>query len=232
MRYSKRLRTTTALGAVLALSASSSLWAATFNITESDDLSATVASAASGDTINLADGMYTLSGSLSILKALTITGASENGVIIDASGNGTGYGIQVRADDVTLSNFTLNPPVVSASLGSSGGGGFAIHASYDNTGAENDSFDNLTLSDITINNGNRTPFDVHGYDGVTLQNLTATGSAYGNGIQVSGCQDVTFSNCTTSGNEWGGIAVYVSRDIYLSRGSSNVDFDWKSPLSR
>jgi hypothetical protein len=34
------------------------------------------------------------------------------------------------------------------------------------------------------------------------------------------------SNITTSGNAWGGVAIYVSKPQYLNRGSDNVNFDF------
>ena len=185
-----------------------------------------MAAAQDDDRIILAEGTYTLTATLNVLKSLTIEGESQEGVIIDASATGASWGINVSADDVTLKNLTVVPPAGPGTRGTSGGGAYAIHAAYDiptktaNTG--------LTLQDITINDSNRTAFDIHGFDGVTLSGLTATGAAYGNGIQLSGCTGVTITGCTTSGNAWGGIAVYASKGADLNRPSSDVDFDFQA----
>lgn len=178
----------------------------------------------SGDTVYILNGTYVQSGTININKSLTLDGESESGVTIDASGNGTGYGIKVEADNVTLSNFTLTPPQVDGVEGSSGGG-YAIHATFDH-GSPYSALSNLTIENITIDNGNRTGFDIHGYNGVTLTNLTSTDAAYGNGIQLTGCTDATVTGCTTSGNAWGGVAVYCSNSSYLNRGSDNITFDF------
>ncbi len=183
-----------------------------------------VAAANAGDTVHVAAGTYALAGTLNITKSLTLAGASEAGVVIDASGNGTGYGLRVEADNVTLSTFTLLPPVVPASLGTSAGGGYAIHASF-NHATPYAPYANLTMEHITIENGNRTAFDIHGYDGVTLTDLTANHAAYGNGIQLTGCTGVTITGCAAAGNAWGGLAFYCSKASYLDRPCSGTGYD-------
>ena len=187
-------------------------------------LQAAVAAANPGDRILVANGTYALGGTLHVLESITIEGESRAGVIIDASSNAGSWGVRVSADDATLKNFTIIPPTVPALRGTGGGGGFAIHAAYDTATATPHA--NLTLQDITIDDSNRTAFDIHGYDGVTLSGLTATDAAYGNGIQLSGCTDVTINGCTTSGNAWGGIAVYASKSGNLGRPSSGISFEF------
>ncbi len=187
-------------------------------------IQAAINAATAGDSIFVSNGTYVLSATLNVTKGVTIEGESEAGVIIDASSRGTGYGIYVEANGVTLRNFTLLPPVVPASLGTSSGGGFAIHCSFNHT-VPYSPLANLALENITIQNGNRAAFDIHGYDGVTLTNLTARNSAYGNGIQITGCTGVTITGCTVSGNAWGGVAFYVSRSTYLNRPCSSITYD-------
>jgi hypothetical protein len=80
--------------------------------------------------IGLVNDTYILSGTLHVSQPVTIFGESQAGVIIDASGNGTGYGIQVEANNVTLKNFTVLPPVVTSGgsvVTGALGGGFPIH---------------------------------------------------------------------------------------------------------
>lgn len=187
-------------------------------------IQAAINAAAAGDTVFVSNGTYVLGATLNVTKGITIEGESEAGVVIDASSRGTGYGIYVEANNVTLKKFTLLPPVVPASLGTSSGGGFAIHCSFNHT-VPYSSLTNLALANITIQNGNRAAFDIHGYDGVTLTDLTAKNSAYGNGIQITGCTDVTITGATVSGNAWGGIAFYVSKSTYLNRGCSGITYD-------
>ena len=198
--------------------------AATINVpADYTTIEAAVAAAAAGDTIAIANGTYNPPSTLAITKALTLQGESQSGVIINASGFGSGYGIRVEASGVTLRDFTVLPPV-TATRGTSSGGGYAIHATFNHT-VPYSSYANLAIVNVSIENGNRTAFDIHGYDGVTLEGLTARGSAYGNGIQLTGCTGVTIEGCTTESNAWGGIAFYCSKASYLNRPCSGITVD-------
>ena len=125
-------------------------------------IEAAIAASGATDVITVADGTYNPVGQLTIGHALTITGASEAGVIINIPAPG-GYGISVAAHNVTLENFTLVAHVDNEN--------YPIHAS----GTTNlpDGFDNLVLQNITIHGDHRrTGFDVNGYNHVTMSNLT------------------------------------------------------------
>lgn len=173
--------------------------------------------AADGDIIQVANGNYTFSNTLYLNKSLSIIGESETGVII----NGTAiadnsYVISPTKSNTTLSYLTIIPKSTS---------GYPIHVS----GTPN-IISNITLSHITISGSKRTAFDLNAVDNVTLSYLTATNSSNGNGVQVSGCTNVTISHITTSGNAWGGLAVYVSKPYPsgVGRGSDNVSIDGTS----
>ncbi len=169
------------------------------------------------DTIMIKNGHYSLSSTLRINKQVTLLGESETGVNIDGSGNGKGYGVLISADNVTLKNVTILPPTVPASMGTSNGGGYAIHVS--NTP---NLVHNLTLENITIENGNRTSFDLHGVDGGSLKNLTARNNVYGNGLSLTGSSNITVEDFTSSGNAWGGIALYTSTNTDPDRATHNI----------
>lgn len=199
---------------------------ATISVPAGGNIQTAINAAATGDTVFISNGTFVVGATLNVTKSITIEGESEAGVVIDASSRGTGYGIYVEASNVTLKKFTLLPPDNDppGTHGTSSGGGFAIHASFNHT-VPYSSLTNLALANITIQDGNRAAFDIHGYDGVTLTDLTAKNSAYGNGIQISGCTDVTITGATVSGNAWGGIAFYVSKSTYLNRGCSAITYD-------
>lgn len=171
--------------------------------------------AADGDIIQVANGNYTFSNTLYLNKSLSIIGESETGVIINGTaitGN-TSYVLSPTKSNTTLSYFTIIPNST---------GGYPIHVS----GTPN-IISNITLSHITISGSRRTAFDLNAVDNVTLSYLTATNSSYGNGVQVSGCTNVIINHITTSGNAWGGLAVYVSKPSPsgVGRGSDNVSID-------
>lgn len=181
-------------------------------------IEAAIAAAVDFDVITIDDGTYNPPSTLAVNKALTITGASEAGVIINIPAAG-GYGISVGSGDVTLENFTLATNVTNQN--------YPIHAS----GATElpSGFTNLTLRNITIQGTHRrTGFDVHGFNTVIMSNLTSSDATGGNGAQITGCVGVTIDNITTTNNAWGSFAIYASNSSYLNRGSSNVVIDGAS----
>lgn len=181
------------------------------------DLPTAVADSNDGDVIEVRDGTYTLTSTLTVNKEISIIGESEAGVVINASATGSSWGIRVSANNVLLKNFTVVPPEVSGQTGTKFGGGFAIHVSN-----VPNLVTDLTIENITIENGNRTSFDLHGVNGAALSNLTARNNAYGNGLSLTGSTNVTVQNFTSSGNAWGGIALYNSGPTYLNRATSDV----------
>jgi hypothetical protein len=179
----------------------------------------TVTIAADGSTIHLANGTYTLTTTLNFNHELTIIGESESGVIINATGVPSGaWALNPNKSNTSLSNFTLLP--------NSNNGGFPIHVSA-NTGNPLPVLNNVSVNHITINGARKTAFDFNGITNLNISYLTATNTSAGNGIQLSGCVNVNTSNLTTSGNNWGGLAVYVSKPYPsgLGRGSNNVTID-------
>ncbi len=85
--------------------------------------------------VNLAAGTYTMPGVLAISNSgLTLTGADQATTILNSS---AGLGIDVTADDTTLSGFTLNMSTNAGGIGANLGG-----ASI---------FQNFYLHDVTVN---------------------------------------------------------------------------------
>jgi len=167
-----------------------------------------IVDAAAGDTINVANGLYP--EIISINKGLTIKGASEAGVVIDAT-TATSYHFTVDANDVTLQNFTLlgkNTPPASYGIKVSG-----LNVTTRHT--------NFSISDVTVQNTYRTGLDINGLEGVTVDDVTVTGVIYGNGVSLTDVDDAVLDGITTSSNAWGGVAVYTY-GRYYPLGSDNV----------
>ena len=180
-------------------------------ITNGQNIQTIVNSALVFDIIYINNGSYSQASTININKSLSIIGETESGVIIDLS-TVAGYGFNITTSNISLKNFTVLP---NPSTGT-----YTIKTNTVSTTP----FENLVYDHITINGAKKTPFDVHGFNNVTLTNLTATNTTAGVGIALSGCNGVTLTGITTSGNAWGGVAVYVSK--YIFRGSSNVTFDF------
>ena len=184
--------------------------------------------ATAGDNIALGDGTYTLSSTVNVDKPLTIDGESEAGVVLDASGMTpiTQRVIETDADNITLRDLTIKP-ITDPDGSANNNIGFTIKAGSNSVPTVNNS---LTLENITIDGAaERTPFDIHGIDGVTLTGLTANNTTRGNGINITGCTNVNVSGFTGTNNAWGSIAIYASRFVPSGgRGSDNVTIDGNS----
>ncbi len=183
-------------------------------------IQAAINAASSGDIIYVSDGTYVITTTITVNKSLTIQGQSEAGTIINANANGASYAFHLNESDITLTNFTILPPLGPGTLGTSTGGGYAIHASKTPS-----TISNITITNLTVENGNRTGIDLNGVNNAILNNITSKNAAYGNGISLSGVVGASLSNITTGNNAWGGIAVYVSKPSQANRGSNNVTID-------
>jgi len=202
--------------ACLVLLGAASSFATTWSVpNDFTTIEAALAGATHGDIIQVDNGTYTPPSTLNVDKAVTMTGASEAGVILDLSAVG-GYGLSITSGDVILENFTMIAPSPN----------YPIHAS----GTANPSgLNNLTLQRITVSGVfQRSAFDVHGFNNVILSHLTASNALAGNGVQVTGCVGVSMNNITTMNNAWGSIAIYASGPAILNRASSNITIDGDS----
>ncbi len=155
-----------------------------------------------GHTITIAAGTYAEAPDVN--KELTIQGVDRDTVIVDASAVND-YSLHVTADNVTLSQFTVegNPSFSTA---------YGIFVNGVN---------NFTIEDVKVQNSNRTGVNLNGVNTATLNNVEATGAINGNGMALSDCNDVSATNLTTSGNAWGGFAIYTYGEFY-PLGSDNV----------
>jgi len=167
------------------------------------NIQAAITAALPGNHITVANGTYV--ETLDISKSLTITGASEAGVILDTH-TFSDYGIDALGDLVTaFSNFTLIGPPPSAF-------GYGIKVSGDNA--------QTTIQNVTVRNSGRTGIDLNGLSFGTVDHVTVTNNG-GVGLALTDSSNITVSNITSSGNAWGGWAVYTRGSSYPG-GSTNI----------
>jgi filamentous hemagglutinin family protein len=166
-----------------------------------------------GGTVNVAAGTHVQPSTLVISKSLTLAGAGESATVIDTSGV-NGYGIQVKADNVTLKDFTLYGP--SANAASS----YGIKVAPGTNGAAARLL-NFTIRQVTIRGSGRAELDLNGVDGALIDRVTADGAPLGGGamtegagIQITDSANVTVRNSTTRDNKWGGLALYQANRHY------------------
>jgi hypothetical protein len=168
--------------------------------------------ASPGATITVGPGTYVESGHVydRTISNLTIQGTGDGNdpshdTIINASGACSGsclsntYGLLVRdQSNITLKNFRLIGPGPSSVTLVTTGYGMKL---------DNDT--NVIVDHVTVVNSQRSNVDMNGTRGATLTNITATGAGNGNGITFSDSSNITVNGITTSGNAWGGIALYA-----------------------
>ncbi len=177
-----------------------------------------------GDIISIADGTYVITSTIEVSKEVTLQGTSQAGTIIDGSSATGGFGkfgFHSSKSNITFSNFTLTGPTGSQ------GRGFKIEGTTTNvpSGTQNGvRSSNVTFSNVTVNGdggvASRTGIDVNGVNTVSLTNVTSNDNG-GNGISFTDCNDITLLNVSTSGNEWGGVALYTKGQFFPG-GVSNV----------
>ncbi|MDQ0251468.1 filamentous hemagglutinin family protein [Sphingomonas kyeonggiensis] len=173
-----------------------------FTVVQGLGIDSAVRDARSGGTINIANGTYTLAGTLMIDKSLSLVGASESGTILDASGLSV-YGMRVHADNVSLSGFSLLAP----SAVSSSTYGIKVEVGAGDTNG-NARIDDFAIRDVSISGSRKTGLDLNSVIGATIDNVNVTGALAGNGISITDSANVLVRNTTTSGNAWGGLALY------------------------
>lgn len=168
-----------------------------------DTVQAAITAAAAGDTIFLAPGVHT--GHLNIAKSINLAGADEETVVIDASLY-TAYGIYVKADDVSFSNFTFIAPAQNTPHTY----GFKVEDS-----------ENVSFTNVTVKDSYHTGLDLNKVTGATVENVSVDGTVYGVGLAMTDCEDVTVTNSSFTNNAWGSIAVYESgKGIFIGAGNA------------
>jgi filamentous hemagglutinin family protein len=162
--------------------------------------------ASAGDTVNLSAGTHTLSNTLFVTQnGISVLGQGSGVTTLNASGHNS-YGIRVHGDDVTLGGFALLGS--SAAVGNSNYG-IKVEAGGD-AGARNTGF---AIRDVAISGTRKTGLDLNAVVGALIDGVSVTGVTNGNGIAITDSANVTVRNTTTSGNAWGGLALYQANNL-------------------
>lgn len=184
--------------------------------TDHTTIEAAVAAAVAGDTVYILDGNYTPAQISVSNKAITVEGQSQAGVILNSTS--TGRGFEVQGGNVTLRNFTWNG---NAGCVGSGCYGIKLEGQVPIAGGKAGGY---TLENITVNNSFRTGIDLNGVSSASLSNITVNSTANGNGISATDSTNVIFNNITTSGNAWGGVALYAFGNFYTPASATGMNF--------
>jgi|GEM_PF-5771610 len=169
-------------------------------------IQAAITAADPGDTVHVAVGIYNERPTVG--KSLTIIGADEATVIIDAGAGASGsYGFTVTADNVSISKLTL----VGDTSMSTPRYGFKIS-----------NVSNFTMTDVTGKEFYRTAVDLLGVTNGTLTDVTSIDNN-GHGVSLVDCNSVTLTNTVVSGNAWQGVSV-ATWGRYSTLGTSGIVF--------
>ena len=184
----------------------------TGDIVQFDTIEAGIAAAGDGDTVRIAAGTYALAGQLNIGSEVTIIGAGEGSVVLQTAV--AGYGIHVTADNVTISDLTIDARNTTD---------YGVKVDP-GSGVRSDNLSNFTLQDVTVQGAGVSEIDLNGVDNSHLLNVTADGmGADGVGIALSDSTGITLENITTTGNNWGSVGLYSAGRSY-DAGTNDVTF--------
>lgn len=144
------------------------------------------------DTIQVAAGIYPETLNLQG-KPLTIEGAGIDITTVNASSL-TGHAIQNFGDSSTIGGLTL--------IGTSDNYGFKVSHVND-----------IAFENIKVENSYRTGIDLNTVNNVILNNIEVKDTSWGFGLMILDSNDVTVTDVTTSGNEWGGVTVQTKNAV-------------------
>lgn len=174
-----------------------------------DSIRTATDNASSGEIICLEAGTYDEgSASWEIDTPLTLEGlAGSDEVTIDRSGASGTRGVVISGDDVTLRGFTLlgpRPPT---------GVEYGIKIEF---------VSGLLVDDVVVRESGRSGIDLHGVDGATFTDVGSHDNSPGVGFAVTDSHNVDVSGLATSGNAWGGMAIFTSGKFTVPAGVSNI----------
>lgn len=176
---------------------------------------------APGGTVFVRDGTYT-EPQLNIGKPLTLVGESRDGTVIQVTT--TEYGVKVHSSDVTIANLTI----LAAPSGAVGNMHYGVKVSTLEDPSD-ELLSGILITDVTVKGFNRSEIDLLRVDGAVLRNVTADGMGLqGVGIGIAGSRDVALVGVHTTGNEWGGVGLWVTdkgplysvRNVYIDATST------------
>ena len=165
--------------------------------------------AQAGDTVLLHAGTYNLSSTLNVGHGVSLAGDGQGLTIIDTS-SFSSYGIFFTSNDASLSNFSLIGPATGASSA------YGIKAQPDPVGySADDRQTNITIQNVTVTGSGKSEIDLNSVEGAHLINVTANGNnTAGVGIAITDSTDVTLTNISTSGNQWGSVSISPTNRFY------------------
>ena len=162
--------------------------------------------ASAGDFIQVLAGTYPERPVVN--KSLTITGAGEGLVTVDAGAAPSGtYGCSVSADNVTITDLTLQGNPANSAL---------------KYGFKPSSVSNFTLERTTATGFYRTGVDLLGVTNGSLVDVT-TFANVGHGLALTDCNGVSVTDLTVGANGWEGVSV-ATWGRYSALGTSGIVF--------
>ena len=176
-------------------------------------LSAAVAAASAGDTLNVPAGSFSETSQIDIDKAITISGAGSADSVITLSHNNS-FGVLVRSSNVSISGIQF------ASDGTNQN--YAVKVGYN---AE--LFSNISFSDVYVNGSQKTALDINGITASSFTDVRADGAVAGYGVGVASSTELTFTNVSSSGNAWGDVVIFpagLASQIAGYEAPSNITF--------
>src|SRR5262249_39009648 len=126
-------------------------------------------------------------------------------------------------DDVSISTLTVLGPhgtVTGVNNEHGGGGEYGIKVEPDSADRA-DLVHNFSLTNVTVSGSGRSQIDLNGVSRAPITNVLADGhippgdaGTQGAGIALTDSIDVSLANISTTGNQWGSVALYPTNTYY------------------
>jgi len=184
-------------------------------VQEGDSVEDAVDAAAAGDIIVLGAGTHVLGAQLSIDKELQIVGAGEGQTTLQTAASS--WGVLVTADDVRIADLTVDAAATSL---------YGIKVQGDDTSDPASVTTGFDLENVTVQGAGRSELDLNRVESSTFTNVTFDGQGTGGvGVGITASSDLTFTDVTTTDNEWGAVGIFPDTNVPAwPDGSDNITF--------
>ena len=161
-------------------------------------ISSAISSASTSDVLQV--WSWTFNEQVVITKGITLVGNSTSSSIINGMDgeDPTDYTIEVKSDDVTISNLTLGKASDSVIYAGNFENLVISHISILSTDANNgihfEGTESVTVSDVTINNTDRKSVLIEDGDTITFKNSNFKNSSASHGFEIDQSEQIILDN--------------------------------------
>lgn len=172
---------------------------------------------ADGGTVHIAPGTHDVSdGNPLVIDVpnVTVVGAGQSQSTLDAS-ESTWYGVKVHVDGVEFGQLTLEGP--RGDIESDPWDNYGVHW------GNGEEYVSADVHDLTVRGSGSNELDLIAVRDASIRDVTLEGEdTAGAGLGLSDVINVSATDVTTDGNQWGGVAVMTNGQYGVPAQTTNV----------